>query len=202
MQPLTVLKPLNLHRIDTGHERRTEVERYVFQRYAAAFNADVQEFMPEFLVMMDANDDIQSVCGFRDAGNASLFLEQYLPQSADCILTEKIGVSIERHKLVEFGQLASFSHGLSLQHFYLVLQALMADGYRWCIFTATDPLFAMLRRFGLEPTILASAQAMCIPDANRIWGRYYDHCPRIMAGELSVGIQQLERLLARRGLYL
>ncbi|MFC3023917.1 thermostable hemolysin [Vibrio zhugei] len=202
MQPLTVLKRLNLHRIDADHERRTEVEHYVSQRYAAAFHADLQEFMPEFLVMLDANDDIQSVCGFRRAQHDALFLEQYLPQPADRILADKLGTQVERDKLVEFGQLASFSHGFSLQHFYLVLQALMADGYRWGIFTATDPLFAMLRRFGLEPTILAPAQAVCIPDSTRIWGTYYDHCPRIMAGDLSVGIEQLEQRLARRGLYL
>lgn len=200
MQRLKVKEQFKVLRIHASHTRRQDVERYVAERYAAAFNAQLQQFMPEFLVMMNTNNAIQSVCGYRSAHRESLFLEHYLPQPADEVLAAALDTNIERSQLVEFGQLASFSYGFSMLHFYALIQALLAQGFQWCIFTATDPLFAMMRRFGLKPTVLAQAQAKCIANAHAVWGSYYDHAPRIMAGDLSLGMAQLQQAMARRGL--
>ncbi len=76
---------------------------------------------------------------------------------------------IERATLIEFGQLASFSKGVSPWHFLLMARHLIEQGFEWCIFTATDPLYAMMVRLGLEPSILGNADAQNIPNAQATW---------------------------------
>jgi phosphoglycolate phosphatase-like HAD superfamily hydrolase len=96
--------------------------------------------------------------------------------------------------VIEFGQLASFAHGNSPIHFFLMAEKLVEQGYEWCIFTATDPLHALMKRLGLTPTVIAEASAERVPEAEKIWGTYYQHKPRVLAGNLVEGYQHLSAL--------
>lgn len=174
-----------------GHPLRSEVERIVTERYNQAFNANVDEFMPNFSCLLGKDGEILSVCGFRAAGASSLFLEQYLDQPAETLISEHFQQSVPRDSIIEFGQLASFSRGVSLQHFSFLSHYLVEQGYRWCIFTATGPLYALMRRFGLSPEALVPADAARIENAERIWGNYYCHKPKVSAGDLVKGAEQL-----------
>ncbi len=183
--------------IDRLHAKRSEVEDYITQRYSLAFDAHLNSFMPTFMALMEGGD-IRSLCGFRVASDEPLFLEQYLDQSADALLTDIFSLPIERCKLIEFGQLASFSKGFSPFHFLLMTRKLVENGYEWCIFTATDPLYAMMVRLGLNPTILADANPDKVPNAAYTWGNYYQHQPRIVAGNLRQGLAHLEVIFAAK----
>ncbi|WP_165313189.1 thermostable hemolysin [Vibrio ziniensis] len=189
--------PFELAIIDRLHPQRSDIENYISQRYSLAFDAHLNTFMPTFMALMEG-EDIRSLCGFRIASDEPLFLEQYLDVSADSILSRIYHCSIERNNLIEFGQLASFSKGFSTLHFLLMTQKLVESGYEWCIFTATDPLYAMMSRLGLETTILAEADPLRIPDATYTWGNYYQHQPRIVAGNLKHGLAHLEALFAEK----
>lgn len=184
--------------IDKQHPRRQEVEHYIATRYADAFNAQITEFMPTFMAIVDQHQQLLSVCGYRVASEGPLFLEQYLHQPADILMTAHCRKPIIRHQLVEFGQLASFSPGMSPLHFMLMARYLADNGFEWCIFTATDPLYAMMCRLGLELTVLSDANPDCIPDAEATWGTYYHHRPRISAGNLAAGLNKLSERFARQ----
>lgn len=183
--------------IHNNHPSRREVEHYIATRYHAAFHANLSEFMPAFMAIYDQSRQLHAACGFRIADQGPLFLEQYLSQPAETTIQSRCGVTVPRQKLVEFGQLASFSPGLSPLHFLLMAQHLVDAGYEWAIFTATDPLYAMMTRLGLKMTILSSANPDVIPDAAQTWGTYYHHQPRVSVGNLAEGMQQLSRRFAR-----
>ncbi|CSC33336.1 thermostable hemolysin [Vibrio cholerae] len=51
-----------------------------------------------------------------------------------------------------------------------------------------------MRRFGLQPTLIAQASPARIPNASQIWGTYYQHRPRILAGNLVHGCTHLNQL--------
>ncbi|WP_051288149.1 thermostable hemolysin [Photobacterium halotolerans] len=182
---------LTLVHIDKDHPFRDKTESYVASRYACAFHARIHTFMPDFLALVDDQNQLLSVCGFQSADAGPLFLEQYLDLPADRLMSEQFGLPVSRCELIEFGQLAAFSKGMSSLHFTLIARHLVNLGYHWCIFTATGPLQAMMRRFGLTPHILADASADRIPDAEKIWGTYYCHQPRISGGNLAAGLQAL-----------
>ncbi|WP_330960680.1 thermostable hemolysin [Photobacterium sp. 53610] len=184
---------LTLVHIDKDHPFREKTERYVASRYASAFQARIHSFMPAFLALVDNNEQLLSVCGYQAAHTGNLFLEQYLDQPAEQLMSERFGQAIVRSELIEFGQLAAFSKGMSYLHFTLIAEHLVRCGYNWCIFTATGPLQAMMRRLGLNPTVLAEATAERIPNADAIWGTYYQQQPRISGGSLASGLEVLNQ---------
>jgi len=189
--------PYKLEIVDRSHFQRQAIEDYIARRYSSAFDARLDAFMPTFLALMEG-DEIRSLCGFRVAVDEPLFLEQYLDETADTLLSNVFQSEIKRDKLIEFGQLASFSKGFSTLHFLLMTQYLVQSGYEWCIFTATDPLYAMMSRLGLDTIVLSEADPSRIPDATHIWGSYYQYQPRIIAGNLKQGLVHLQNVYAQK----
>lgn len=186
--------PLHLELIDQQHPLRAQAEAYVAQRYELAFDAHIQQFMPSFLGLVQQSD-IRSLCGIRDASKEALFLEQYLDFPIEEIIQQLSGCQVERKDLIEFGQLASFSKGLSPLHFYLITRQLVAMGYTWCVCTVTDTLFALFKRLGLDSYDVALADAARVENAQQ-WGRYYQHQPRIIVGNLVESLARLEAIFA------
>ena len=78
---------INLKVVHQSHPLRHEVEQYVASRYKLAFNADITEFMPQFLCIY-SHHKLLSVCGYRVASQAPLFLEQYLPETAEAMMAK------------------------------------------------------------------------------------------------------------------
>ena len=174
----------------------TAVIEHLSLRYQQAFLADLKVFMPAYLALLH-NGEIVSVCGFRIAADEPLFLEQYLDAPAQQLVSGLFDQPIQRSNLVEFGHLASFAKGMSPLHFYLIAEFLVGSGYEWCIFTATDPLYALMSRLGLEPRLITCAEANKVVDADTVWGTYYQHQPKVFAGSLSKGLEKL-RLIHQR----
>ena len=179
-----------------SHPLWVAVIEHVSLRYQQAFWADLKVFMPAYLALL-SNGEIISVCGFRIASEEPLFLEQYLDAPAQQLVSGLFEQPIQRSNLVEFGHLASFAKGMSPLHFYLIAHFLVENGYEWCIFTATDPLYALMSRLGLEPRLITRAEAEKVVDADAVWGTYYQHQPKVFAGNLTKGLGKL-RLINQR----
>ena len=122
-------------------------------------------------------EQVKSLCGFRVAQDEPLFLEQYLDQDAQILLSNLFKQNITRANLIEFGQLASFSKGMSAQHFLLMAEILVERRLSVVHLTATDPLLAMMARFGIYPTVITEADPSRIADASEVWGSYYQYQP-------------------------
>lgn len=188
---------LSLDIVCPSDPRWEAVVQHVSTRYRQAFFADLRQFMPAYLTLTDHNE-IMSVCGFRHANTERLYLEQYLEDEAQILLSDAFKCDVKRDNLVEFGHLASFAQGLSTLHFYLIAQMLVERGLEWCIFTATESLHTMMARLGLEPQIIAQADKSKVPDAHTTWGAYYEHHPRVLAGNLVKGLERLSFVQERR----
>lgn len=183
---------LHLVTIEPNDEIWSKVQKYVHDRYEIAFDAHLNTFMPHFMALFDESAEIRSLCGFREArDNTPLFLENYLDDAAEKILSKHFQTGVNRDKLIEFGQLASFSRGISAYHFLLMTEKLVDMGYEWCIFTATDLLHALIQHMGLKTTLIAYADPTRVQNAEKIWGHYYEHQPRILAGNLIEGAKAL-----------
>ncbi|OOE50475.1 thermostable hemolysin [Salinivibrio kushneri] len=177
---------------------RAEIEAYIAERYQQAFNATITTFMPYLSCLRGQDDRLLSVCGYRPAAYQPLFLEQYLTDDVADVLSAHYQQVITRNSVIEFGQLASFSSGTSLLHFHALANRLLSHGYLWCVFTATGPLYALMRRFGLEPHLLTDAEASRLQPATDQWGNYYTRMPRVCAGNLAQGAEQLARIVSKQ----
>lgn len=171
---------------------REELERFVHDAFAARHGAHVHSFMPTLLAMRNESGVLASVAGYRCADHEPLFLERYLSAPIECTLTSAAGQRVERHQIVEVGNLAGSNCRAAMRLILELPRLLLERGQLWIVFTATDTVRALLEASGAPMLQLATAEARCVAGTNDDWGSYYETDPRVMAGFLPHG-----RLLRR-----
>lgn len=74
----------------------------------------------------------------------------------------------------------------------LLTARLHQEGYEWVVFTGTTGLRNAFCRLGLFPIDIQAATADRIPaDERAAWGRYYDHAPRVLVGNVQSGYRAM-----------
>lgn len=194
VQPLLPELAASIHVdvLDAGHDDRTEVEGFVHRVFAQRYRADVQSFYPALLSFRDPGHPRAAV-GFRAALGGRLFAEQYLEESAEALIGERVGRAVSRDKLVEMGSLALENPGDARWVVAASTCFLHALGYRWVLFTATRTLINTFQRLGLRPLALVSARPLLLDDKGEQWGNYYQAGPVVCAGHVASGYQKLRR---------
>lgn len=181
--------PLRLHLPDDEH--RLDVEQFIATVYRQHFDARLHQFMP---VLVSRGEDEATYCaaGYRSAAEP-LFLERYLPEPVERMLSRTAGQPVAREHIVEVGQFASQRAGEGRRLMLDLARHLVDAGFRWAVITATAELRRLLRHRGLESLPLGPARRQCLGEGGRLWGSYYRHAPRVLAGDLALNLAQLER---------
>jgi hypothetical protein len=163
-------------------DTRSELERFIAERFRAAYGAQVAHFCRHLLGTRDAAGAWQAAAGYSAAAEGGLYLEHYLDRPVEAVLAEALGVPVPRERIVEVGNLASAARGFG-GHFLPALRRHLLDrGYRWAVFTATREVRGILRHLAFEARLLAPAAPGRLPDGGAGWGTYYAHDPSVMAG--------------------
>jgi hypothetical protein len=178
-----------LHRRDD--EARFETEQFIRRVYRRHFAARLTHFMP-VLVSRVVSGPPCAAAGYRSAVEP-LFLERYLPQPVEQMLAVVAGERIAREEIVEVGQFASQRAGEGRRLMVDLARHLVDAGFRWAVITATADLRRMFRHQGLSALPLADAQRRCVGDEAPLWGSYYRHAPKVLAGDLLANLARLER---------
>ncbi len=165
--------------------RRVQQARAVRSVYRDVYGARLSLMMPWLLSMHDADDAVLGVIGGRPARSAPLFLEAYLDEPIETVLSSALGMHIWRDELVEVGNLAARVPGMG-RSLVTSLAALIAGaGGRWAVFTATDELRGLFARLGIALVDLAPADGRRLGDELAHWGTYYDADPRVSAARID-----------------
>lgn len=164
---------------------RRELESLIGDKFAAQYGARLRQF-PPYLLVLRTGDKPSAIVGLRPAREQSLFLESYLPGSAEAAISELYKTPVDRSKIVEIGSLVSIERGSSYLLFGALAPLLRDAGFRWVLCTATGNVEAMLHKmqFGPRRVCAASADAPGIDRAD--WGSYYDAMPHVISGDLSI----------------
>lgn len=180
--PLPVVESLpEVHMIEAGHTERSELERYIHDRFALEYGADINKFMPH-LMKFSSNIQTYAALGFRPASNARLFLESYLKQPVEIELAEITGLDIDRNKIVEAGNLAGTKPGSSAPALGAICCFLERVGYEWGIVCATPSALNVFSKLQIPLIGLAEANESALPDDQKaLWGTYYQTKPLVMA---------------------
>jgi len=134
-----------------------------------------------------------SASGFRPACGEQLFLEKYLDEPVESLLSRQIGKNINRRSVIEVGNLASDCPGSSRLMIMAMNCLFDQQGFGWVVMTGTNELLNIFTNLQLEPLLLVQAEAYRLDDEQYDWGRYYTHCPRVMAGNVKSGHQELSK---------
>jgi hypothetical protein len=178
-----------LHR--RGDGARAGTEQFIARVYRQHFGARLHHFMP-VLASHSVDGRACAAAGYRSAVEP-LFLERYLTQPVEQVLAEALGQPVPRGQIVEIGQFASQCAGEGRRLMLSLARHLVDAGFRWAVITATAELRRLLRHQRLAVLPLATAQRRCVGDEAPLWGSYYRHAPKVLAGDLLASLTALER---------
>ena len=183
-------------------EGRKDVEQHIHQRFKAVHEANLQTFLP-YLITTEKAGEHTAVVGCRPATDKALFLEQYLPNPIEQALAQVFSQTVLRKDVVEIGNLVAGQLGASRLLSVLMALTLHRAGYRWLVFTATEQVRQLVKKWPMPLKYICEAEVTQLDDQGEAWGRYYVSHPSVMAGDLDAEmagfIQQpmVRKILAR-----
>ena len=161
---------------------RAELEAFIRSVFRRAHGARIRHFMPQLMSLRDGDGRLVAVCGLRGAGSGPLFLETYLGNPVEQLISDKAATPVDRDDIVEIGNLAVSEPGMAPVLLASVSKYLHDSGTQWAVFTAIPMLKNSLARFNMQLEVLGAADIRHIPPAERPdWGTYYDKQPQVMA---------------------
>jgi len=171
---------------------RGEIESFICQCFAAAHGARISQFMPRLLSLRAKRGDLIAAFGLRSAADSHLFLETYLNRPIEAVLQARLGEKVRREEIIEVGNLSALYPGAARWLMVALTAMLHDEGYKWVTFTGTAALRNGFSRLNLRPVELGAATLQHLSPSDRAdWGRYYDHTPMVMAGDIAYGYRSL-----------
>ena len=163
---------------------RARLEAKIRSGFGMHFGACIEGFMPRFALYRHTSG-ATGVIGVRQASHEPLYLEHYLSQPIERIITDASDCRVERSAIAEIGQFVVDDRDIVGSFFRELAPFLSAEGYDWVCFTGTNKIRALLNRIGFRGMPVTAADAKRIPAAGDRWGSYYDNDPVVIVGKLD-----------------
>jgi hypothetical protein len=168
--------------VNIGDSARAEVEAFIHAVFKSAYGAEVTLFMPHLVALRDNNGVLMAAFGLRPASEGPLFLEQYLDEPIETLLSEYLGKAVTREQITKIGNLAVANPrnaGVLIAH---VIQHTLDMGIEWCVATSHHSLQNAVIKGGRDVYPLSPADKTRLPVEEQIkWGSYYKHMPQVVA---------------------
>lgn len=165
-------------------------------RYASVHGAASRLDYPRYRAVGQGGAP-RAVLGWRRAESGRLFLETYLDEPVEALVSQALGRPVTRDRIVEIGDHASCSSPATLA-LWLETARLLSDEAEIGVAVLTAPLRRMFSRIGLPFTAIAPADPARLTCGGRDWGRYYDADPLVCVGEIAAGRAVLDAWASAR----
>lgn len=173
---------ITAHCVLEGAPCRKEVEGFIAAVFRQSYGATITHFMPELIALRDQRGVLMAAFGMRKAASERLFLEQYIDEPIEDLMTRQLGQTISRAEITCIGNLAVANPrnaGVLIAH---VIQYSLDTGVEWAVATAHHSLQNGLIKGGRDVYPLAMAHPQRLPESEQAtWGSYYRHTPQIVA---------------------
>jgi hypothetical protein len=167
---------------------RAEIEQFIADIFYHSCGAKIRFFLPVLMSLRDLDGKLIAACGIRGAGTERLFLENYMDQPVEQVLSKRLGSPVARSDIVEIGNYSVAETGMSRLLISAIFDQLHATSKQWAVFTAIQLVRNALIRQNIFPRILCDADIKRLPPEELSeWGDYYEQNPQVMA------IRRMER---------
>ena len=174
-----------------------DVGAFVANRFGEVHSATPVLNYPRWCAVSDARAKPAAALGYRVASEGPLFLEAYLDEPIEDLVSEAFGRLFGRGDIVEIGCLASTPTPALLKLWHQVAGRLRGQ-QEIAVATLTRPLRSMFARIGMPLVPLAKADPARMGDIAS-WGRYYELDPVVCAGAIEPGAAALAAYAERSG---
>lgn len=175
-------RPFDVRFSQPDAEDRAEVEQFISDVFRRAYGAKIRRFKPCLMSLRDRDNKLVAACGFISAAAGPLFLEAYLDQPIEKVISAHAGFPVRRDDIVGVGNFSVTEPGTARYLITAIVDRLHATSKQWAVFTAVPVVRNAFIKLGLNPVILGE------PDKKRLsaeeqaeWGSYYAQKPQIMA---------------------
>lgn len=160
------------------------------RRYADVHGASPGADYHHFCVIADGTEGPRAALGFRLAAAEPLFLEAYLDEPVERVVSEALQAPFRREQIVEIGAHASERSRATIALWAQTARHLagIADV---AVAVLTEPLRSMFARLDVPIHEICDADPERLDGAAADWGRYYDQKPRVCAGLISPALPKL-----------
>lgn len=179
--------PPEMNRFEVaGHDSiiRLSLESRVRSGFGHHFDACIEGFMPDLAVYRHVSGAV-GVIGIRGASDDLLFLERYVDQPIESVVSDAVQRPIPRREIVEVGQFIVDDKAIVSAFFRDLVPFLRSRGYEWVCFTATNRIRALLSKIGFSGKPVAMATQDKVGNDAMNWGTYYQFEPCVIVGKLS-----------------
>lgn len=168
--------------VNKNHPDRAEVEAFIHDVFKRAYNAEITLFLPNLVALRDRDGILMAAFGWKKAADGPLFLEQYLDEPIESLISRRLNKHITRDQITKIGNLAVANPrnaGVLIAH---VIQHSLDIGIEWCVATAHHSLQNGLIKGGRDVFPLFPADKSRLPlEEQAKWGSYYHHQPQVIA---------------------
>ncbi len=168
--------------VNKNHPDRAEVEAFIHDVFKRAYNAEITLFLPNLVALRDRDGILMAAFGWKKAADGPLFLEQYLDEPIESLISRRLNKHITRDQITKIGNLAVANPrnaGVLIAH---VIQHSLDIGIEWCVATAHHSLQNGLIKGGRDVYPLFPADKSRLPlEEQAKWGSYYHHQPQVIA---------------------
>ena len=178
----------SLHFSEPEAPDRSEVEQFIGAIFFQAYGAKIRRFKPCLMSLRDQQHKLVAACGFRGAALETLFLENYLDQPIEALLSRHTGLEVKRSEIVGVGNFSVAEPGMARYLIAAINDHLHDTSNQWAVCTVVPVLRNAFVKMNLKPIILGDADKSRLHVEERIeWGSYYAQKPQVLA------IQRIER---------
>ncbi|MEH6444549.1 MAG: thermostable hemolysin [Oceanospirillaceae bacterium] len=189
-------EPVQSHVIIVEQQANREIIRgFTNSRFMSVYGADVKDFLPHSLALIDHNIHLKATMGYQSADQHCLYLEQYLSKPIEQCIAEHLDiVTPHRKEIVEVGNLASISYGGTLRLIINLANYFKNIGFKWMVMTAIPQVISVFQKLGIETELktLTKAKAEAVRHSESDWGSYYEKQPFVVCANILSSIKSLE----------
>jgi hypothetical protein len=177
-----ILSEITASTVNIGDPARAEIEGFISAVFKRAHDAEITNFMPNLVALRDQNGVLMAAFGWKKASDGPLFLEQYLDEPIESLISKTLHTTISREQITKIGNLAVANPrnaGILISH---VIQHSLDMGIEWCVATAHHSLQNGLIKGGRDVYPLFHADKSRLSEQEQAkWGTYYKHMPQVVA---------------------
>ena len=168
--------------VNIGDAARKEVESFIHAVFKNTYGADITNFMPHLVALRDSNGILMAAFGLKKATDGPLFLERYLDEPIEALVSKQLGHQVSRHQITKIGNLAVANPRNAGILIAQVIQHSLDLGIEWCVATAHHSLQNGVIKGGRDVYPLFLADKARLPAEEQAkWGSYYKNMPQVVA---------------------
>jgi len=194
IQPQVVRQETKVKAIKKGGASRPQVEDFIKNIFRKHHDAELTHFAPSLLAIFNQENDVEAALGYRLAKEEPLFLEHYLDQSIESLVSTYIGKNIERSSIGETGNLASSDAKSCKALFAYTADYLHQQGIEWFVSTGTGVMRVVYRRLGIKAHIIHDVEKSRLGKEQHSWGSFYEDKPKIILINVAQARQRFREL--------